>query len=95
MPPALTIEGFFFGESAPIKEKVSEIFLQLPTSEKFGRGVPKIVEAYGKDALRSGKTQTQRLFRTASSAVKRVIDAGILAQMENANRNRTFAYGEY
>jgi Fic family protein len=34
-------------------------------------------------------------FNTASSAVNRLIDAGILAQTSNANRNRTFAYEAY
>lgn len=34
-------------------------------------------------------------FNTASSAIKRLIDAGILVQTENASRNRTFAYEKY
>lgn len=34
-------------------------------------------------------------FNTVSSAVKRLIDAGILIQTENASRNRTFAYEDY
>ena len=34
-------------------------------------------------------------FNTASGAVKRLIDVGILVQTTNANRNRTFAYEEY
>ncbi len=39
------------GESIPANEKLSEIFLQLHISEKSGRGVPKIIEMYGKDAF--------------------------------------------
>jgi len=35
----------------PVNEKLSEIFLQLHISEKSGRGVPKIIEVYGKDAF--------------------------------------------
>ena len=31
--------------------KLSEIFLQLHISEKSGRGVPKIIETYGKEAF--------------------------------------------
>ncbi len=50
LPPTQTMEGFFLGESIPVNEKLSEIFLQLHISEKSGRGVPKIVELYGKDA---------------------------------------------
>lgn len=32
-------------------KKLSEIFLQLHISEKSGRGVPKIIETYGKGAF--------------------------------------------
>ena len=45
------MEGFYMGESVPVNEKLSEIFLQLHISEKSGRGVPKITEMYGKDAF--------------------------------------------
>lgn len=34
-------------------------------------------------------------FNTASSAVKRLTDAGVLVQTTNASRNRTFAYEDY
>ncbi len=52
LPPAQTIEGFFLGESIPVNDKLSEIFLQLHISEKSGRGVPKIIEVYGKEAFK-------------------------------------------
>ena len=45
------MEGFFLGESIPVNEKLSEIFLLLHISEKSGRGVPRITEMYGKDAF--------------------------------------------
>ncbi len=51
LPPGQTKEGFYKGESVPVNEKLSEIFLQLHISEKSGRGVPKIVEVYGEDAI--------------------------------------------
>ena len=51
IPPAQTKEGFFLGESVPVNEKLSEIFLQLHISEKSGRGVPKITETYGREAF--------------------------------------------
>ena len=51
LAPAQTMEGFYLGESIPVNEKLSEIFLQLHISEKSGRGVPIIVETYGKDAI--------------------------------------------
>ncbi len=34
-------------------------------------------------------------FNTVSSAVRRLVEAGILVQTSDAGRNRTFAYGEY
>ena len=51
LAPAQTMEGFFLGESVPVNEKLSEIFLQLHISEKSGRGIPTIVETYGKDSI--------------------------------------------
>ena len=51
LPPSQTLEGFYSGESIPVNEKLSEIFLQLHISEKSGRGVPIIVNAYGKEAI--------------------------------------------
>ncbi len=49
--PEQTLEGFFAGESVPVNKKLSEIFLQLHISEKTGRGVPKIVDTYGKSVF--------------------------------------------
>ena len=49
-PPSQTLEGFFAGESVPVNQKLSEIFLQLHISEKTVRGVPKVIEKYGRDA---------------------------------------------
>ena len=48
IPPGQTMEGFFAGESVPVNQKLSDIFLQLHISERTGRGVPKITEAYGR-----------------------------------------------
>lgn len=39
------------GESIPVNEKLLEIFLQLHISEKSGRGIPTIIESYGKEAI--------------------------------------------
>ncbi len=44
-----TTEGFFRGESIPVNRRLSDIFLQLHISERSGRGVPTIVDAYGRD----------------------------------------------
>ena len=49
------LEGFFNGVSIPVNEALASIFLQLRLSERSGRGVPKIVEAYGRSAIRIEK----------------------------------------
>lgn len=51
LAPKQTMEGFYLGRSIPVNRKLSEIFIQLHISEKSGRGVPKIVEIYGRDAF--------------------------------------------
>ena len=50
MAPKQTIEGFFKGVSVPVNQKLSDMFLQLHISERSGRGVPKIVEAFGRES---------------------------------------------
>lgn len=51
LDPRQTIEGFFLGESVPVNQKLSDIFLQLHISERSGRGVPKIIDVYGKEVF--------------------------------------------
>ena len=51
LAPSQTLEGFYLGESVPVNEKLSEIFAQLRISDKSGRGVPKIVENYSRNAF--------------------------------------------
>ena len=51
LPKGQTREGFFKGESIPVNRRLSEIFLQLHISERSGRGVPKIVQTYGREAF--------------------------------------------
>ena len=47
--------GFFNGSSIPVNESLASIFLQLRISERSGRGVPKIVSKYGKQAIKIEK----------------------------------------
>ena len=51
LAPSQTLEVFYLGESVPVNEKLSEIFAQLRISDKSGRGVPKIVENYSRNAF--------------------------------------------
>ena len=52
MPADQTKEGFYAGVSVPVDVKLTEVFLQLHISEKSGRGVPRIIKAYGKEAFK-------------------------------------------
>lgn len=49
--------GFYNGSSLPVNEILSSIFLQLRISERSGRGVPKIVSAYGKESIKIEKNR--------------------------------------
>lgn len=51
LAPRQNLRGFFIGESVPVNQALSDIFLQLRISERSGRGVPKITEVYGKQAF--------------------------------------------
>lgn len=52
LPSKQTMRGFFSGKSEPRCRELAEIFLQLRISERSGRGVPRIVDTYGRDAFR-------------------------------------------
>ncbi|MDO4537286.1 MAG: putative DNA binding domain-containing protein, partial [Coriobacteriales bacterium] len=51
LAPEQTVEGFFAGESVPVNKALAERILQLHISEGSGRGVPKIVERYGRESI--------------------------------------------
>ncbi|WP_251440282.1 RNA-binding domain-containing protein [Veillonella intestinalis] len=46
-----TKEGFFNGASVPVNTELANIFLQLRVSERSGRGVPTIIDAYSRDVF--------------------------------------------
>lgn len=49
--------GFYNGSSIPVNEVLASIFLQLRLSERSGRGVPKIIAAYGKESIKVEKNR--------------------------------------
>ena len=51
LPPGQTKEGFLKGISKPVNRELSEVFSVLGISDRLGRGVPKIVKAYGEKAI--------------------------------------------
>jgi ATP-dependent DNA helicase RecG len=52
LPPSQTEEGFYRGVSKPVNKELSEVFSVLGISDRLGRGVPKIVKAYGKSVVK-------------------------------------------
>jgi predicted HTH transcriptional regulator len=55
----MTQEEFFMGISKPINDEFAKIFTQLRYMEQSGRGVPTIVEKYGKDVYHFGSSFIQ------------------------------------
>ena len=51
LPPDQNLEDFYAGISRPVNKKLADVFLQLHISERSGRGIPKIVSAYGRDHI--------------------------------------------
>lgn len=54
IPSDQTMDGFFRGDSRPRCPELAKMFIQLHISESSGRGVPRIVKAYGKSAFEFG-----------------------------------------
>ena len=89
LAPDQTIEGFFHGESIPVNQKLSDIFLQLHISERSGRGVPKITKAYGRDAFEFRQNSivlTIPFDRITQSPMNQITDA---FTREQASLNQT------
>ncbi len=49
LAPKQTIDGFYKGNSIPVNEELSSIFLATHLSERSGKGMPLLVSTYGKD----------------------------------------------
>ena len=49
LAPRQTIEGFYKGNSIPVNEDLSSIFLATHLSERSGKGMPLLVSTYGRD----------------------------------------------
>ena len=78
LPPKQTMDGFFAGESVPVNEKLARIILQLHISEQTGRGVPAIVETYGKEVFRFSENNIRVTipFKRLEKAVNAPVNKG-------------------
>lgn len=72
LAPKQNLHGFYIGESVPVNQALSDVFLQLRISERSGRGVPKITEVYGKDAF-----EIDTNFIRVSIPFKRILGIGV------------------
>ncbi len=86
LPPKQTLDGFFAGESVPVNEKLAKIILQLHISEQTGRGVPAIVDVYGREAFRLAENNIKVTipFERISDGVNAPV-AGEIAQVTENN----------
>lgn len=72
-----------------------DIISKLGRATKNARLVFNYLEANPIIEIRKTAEALNIAFNTASSAVTKLVDAGILVQTSNASRNRTFAYESY
>ncbi|MDE6738596.1 MAG: Fic family protein [Lachnospiraceae bacterium] len=72
-----------------------DIISKLGRAAKTARLVFNYLEANPIIEIRKTAEALDIAFNTASSAVTKLVDAGILVQTSNASRNRTFAYESY
>ena len=76
LAPKQTIEGFYKGNSIPVNEELSSIFLATHLSERTGKGNPLIVSRFGREA-----------FEIAESSIKVTIPFNWRRRFEEAVDN--------
>lgn len=88
LAPSQTVKGFYAGESIPVNQKLSDLFLQLHISERSGRGVPKIAEIYGREAfdIRENSIAVTLSFRHVDAAV---VDKVVYKPVDKTELNST------
>ena len=88
LPPGQTMEGFFAGESVPVNQRLSDVFLQLHISERTGRGVPKVTEVYGKESYEFREQSivcTIPFDRLSDAPVNAPVNVPVNAPVESGN----------
>ena len=82
-------------ELIALHDKNAAVISGMGRAAKNAMLVFKYLEANPIIEIRKTAEALSITFNTASSAIKRLADAGILVQTTNASRNRTFAYEDY
>ena len=82
-------------ELVMIHDKNTEIIAKMGRASKNAMLVFRYVESNPIIEIRKTSEALGIAYNTTSSAVNRLVDAGIVKQTTDSNRNRTFAYEEY
>lgn len=72
LPYGLEIDDFFAGHTAPRNKEIMRIFRDLEIVEHLGSGVPRILEAYGKEVFQISKNFMRVVFPYAYATTPRV-----------------------
>lgn len=70
LPYGLEIEDFFAGHTAPRNKEIMRIFRDLEIVEHLGSGIPRILEAYGKEAFQISRNFMRLVFPYPADCIK-------------------------
>jgi len=79
LPYGLRKEDFFDGHSAPRNKEIMRVFRDLEIVEQLGSGIPRIIDAYGKECIQLSNNFFRLVFPYAEGLIKTPDD---LRQME-------------
>lgn len=82
-------------ELVMLHDKNTELISKMGRTSKNAMSVFRYMESNPIIEIKKTSEALGISYNTASAAVNRLVDAGIVVQTTNANRNRTFAYKEY
>jgi len=70
LPYGLAVNDFFAGHSSPRNKEIMRVFRDLEIVEQLGSGIPRIIEAYGKDCFQLSNNFMRLVFPYAEGLVK-------------------------
>lgn len=79
-----TFDGFFKGVSRPVNPALAHVFMQLGISDRSGKGVPTIIDAYGKKCYTFNEDSISLIlpFKEAFNT-KTTLKDSVIASMKN------------
>jgi predicted HTH transcriptional regulator len=92
LPYGVTEKDFFGGCSVPRNKEIMRVFRDLEIVEHLGSGVPRIVNAYGKEAFEIRDSFIRIIFRFAEAMSPRAKgQSGVESGVESGMALRVFA----